>query len=127
MKKLKWFSLFFSFIYVASIFGNWKGVDASVDLMRGIDITGMFPVFIIGLTLVLIGFFKQEAYIASIIGALILIIGEVAYLLNWEHIFSGFNLSYSIEHMHTCAIISLVCATSLLVIAIIHQRFNKAE
>lgn len=122
MKKIKWLSLLLSAIYVISLFGYWKGVDASVDFQRGIDIIGLFPVYIIGLTLVLLGFFKIGASITSIIGAAILIIGEIAYLLNWSHVFQGIDLTYSMKYMHSGAIVGLVCATTLFFLAVFQQR-----
>ena len=122
MKKIKWLSLLLSVIYVISLFGYWKGVDASVDFQRGIDIIGLFPVYIIGLTLVLLGFFKKDASISSIIGATILIIGEIAYLLNWGHVFQGIDLTYSIKYIHSGAIVSLICTTTLFFLAVFQQR-----
>lgn len=125
MNKIKWISLLLSASYILSLFGYWKGVDASVDFQRGIDITGLYPVYIIGLSLALFGFFKKDAVIASYIGAAILIIGEVAYLLDWKHVFQGINLTYSMKYIHSSAIISLVCATTLLFIAVLQQKYNK--
>lgn len=78
MNKIKWISLLLSASCILSLFGYWKGVDASVDFQRGIDIIGLYPVFIIGLSLALFGFFKKDAVIVSYIGVAILIIGEVA-------------------------------------------------
>ena len=125
MNKIKWISLLLSASYILSLFGYWKGVDASVDFQRGIDIIGLYPVFIIGLSLALFGFFKKDAVIVSYIGVAILIIGEVAYLLDWKHIFQGINLTYSMKHIHFSAIISLVCATALLFIAVLQQKYNN--
>ena len=125
MNKIKWISLLLSASYILSLFGYWKGVDASVDFQRGIDIIGLYPVFIIGLSLALFVFFKKDAVIVSYIGVAILIIGEVAYLLDWRHIFQGINLTYSMKHIHSSAIISLVCATALLFIAVLQQKYNN--
>lgn len=114
--------------YAFSLLSCWAAVDVSIDGVRIIR-TGITPFAVVALALIIYACHRKQINGTLIcLGAVILLIAEIYYLLTWPipAINNGINIGFSIQHIQAGAIISFSLALLLFLIGIIETiRTNK--
>lgn len=135
MRHIRMIIVSLTLIYGASLLMYWRGVDLSVDGIRGYQ-TGLLPMIAAVLIVIIVTviYKKERSGVVIALAACVLIVMELIYLLMWSgSISSTWSLSFVVRHMHMGAIVSLVAACALLIAGImqclrrVDNKVSQAE